>query len=90
MPVAPANFAADFAGGGLMCAFGIVMALYERHFSGLGQVVSANMMSGSAYAGSWLFRSRQLHLWNGPRGTNMYLLTSPFFSFIIIYLLYKQ
>lgn len=42
---------ADFAGGGLICALGIVMALYERSVSGKGQIIDANMVEGSAYVG---------------------------------------
>lgn len=37
-PTPPVNLLADFAGGGLMCAFGILMALFERNASGKGQV----------------------------------------------------
>lgn len=36
---------ADFAGGGLMCVMGILMALLERSKSGTGQVVDANLVS---------------------------------------------
>lgn len=35
---------ADFAGGGLMCAMGILMAIVERQRSGKGQVVDANLV----------------------------------------------
>ena len=35
---------ADFAGGGLTCAFGIVLALLERTRSGQGQVIDASMV----------------------------------------------
>ena len=51
-PLAPINFLADFAGGGLMCAFGIVTSLLERVSSGKGQVVDANMVEGSGYLGA--------------------------------------
>lgn len=44
-PYAPLNLLADFGGGGLMCALGILMALFERTRSGKGQVVDANMVS---------------------------------------------
>lgn len=71
-PTPPVNFAADFAGGGLTCAFGIVMALYERSRSNVGQVVDASMVEGSAYLGSWLFRSQNLlNLWGNIRGKNI-------------------
>lgn len=69
-PVAPVNLAADFAGGGLMCAFGICVALLERHRSGMGQVVDCAMVEGAAYVGSWLFRSRELPVWGEKRGEN--------------------
>lgn len=44
-PYAPVNLLADFAGGGVMCALGIVIALFERARSGRGQVVDASMVS---------------------------------------------
>jgi alpha-methylacyl-CoA racemase len=44
-PYAPLNLLADFAGGGLMCALGIVMALFERTRSGKGQVIDVSMVS---------------------------------------------
>lgn len=69
-PYAPVNFAADFAGGGLLCAFGICVALLERNRSGLGQIVDNAMVDGSAYVASWLFRSRELPVWGNPRGEN--------------------
>lgn len=71
-PTPPVNLAADFGGGGLMCALGIVLALYERTKSNVGQVVDASMVEGSAYLGSWLFRSQKLlGLWGNPRGKNI-------------------
>lgn len=69
-PVAPINFAADFAGGGFLCALGICVALLERHRSGKGQVVDCAMVEGAAYVGSWLFRSRELPVWGQERGEN--------------------
>ncbi len=44
-PQFPLNLLADFAGGGLMCATGILLALLERNKSGRGQVVQADMAS---------------------------------------------
>ncbi|KAI0696078.1 CoA-transferase family III domain-containing protein [Cytidiella melzeri] len=48
-PGFPLNLVADFGGGGLTCALGILLALIERQSSGLGQVVSTNMVSGTRY-----------------------------------------
>lgn len=72
-PTAPINLLADFAGGSVMCALGICLALLERHRSGRGQVVDAAMVDGAAYVASWLFMSRHLSIWgeSQQRGTNM-------------------
>lgn len=69
-PAAPANLLADFAGGGLMCAFGIVLALFERMKSGRGQIIDASMTEGAAYVATWLFKSRNLPIWSSVPGTN--------------------
>ncbi|XP_014487934.1 PREDICTED: alpha-methylacyl-CoA racemase [Dinoponera quadriceps] len=71
-PTPPINLAADFGGGGLMCALGIILALYERRDSNVGQIVDASMVEGSAYLGSWLFRSQKIPiLWENSRGKNI-------------------
>lgn len=79
-PHAPLNFMADFAGGGLMCAFGIVLALLERSRSGQGQIIDASMVEGAAYVGSFMWKSRSLGLWNHPRGENLLDGGAPFYD----------
>ncbi|XP_064410184.1 alpha-methylacyl-CoA racemase isoform X1 [Latimeria chalumnae] len=79
-PYAPANLLADFAGGGLLCAVGIVMALFERSRSDKGQVIDANMVEGAAYIGSFLWKSQNLGLWNRPRGQNLLDSGAPFYE----------
>lgn len=71
-PYPPINLLADFAGGGLTCALGVMLALYERTVSGKGQVIDSNMVQGSAYLSSFLFSTKQLRpvIWPGERGTN--------------------
>nr|XP_033331208.1 alpha-methylacyl-CoA racemase isoform X1 [Megalopta genalis] len=71
-PTPPLNLVADFGGGGLMCAFGIVLAVLERNKNNIGQVIDASMVDGSAYLGSWFFRTQNItQLWENPRGKNM-------------------
>lgn len=70
-PIFPANLAADFGGGGLMCAFGILLALIHRSSSQVGQVIDCSMVEGAAYLGSWLFRSQSLPIWGKSRGNNV-------------------
>lgn len=43
-PNFPLNLIADFAGGGLLCANGILLALIERGRSGRGQIVNVDMV----------------------------------------------
>ncbi|XP_034238700.1 alpha-methylacyl-CoA racemase [Thrips palmi] len=70
-PTPPLNLLADFAGGGLLCAWGVLLALLERAASGRGQVVDAAMSEGVSYLASWVFRSRGvLPLWEEARGHN--------------------
>lgn len=47
-PLSPPGFIADFAGGGLMMAFGIVSAVLEARRSGAGQVIDSSMVDGVA------------------------------------------
>ena len=47
-PATPPGLIADFAGGGLMVAFGIVCAVFEARRSGAGQVIDASMVDGVA------------------------------------------
>ncbi|KAI8987615.1 CoA-transferase family III domain-containing protein [Mycotypha africana] len=71
-PFFPANMLADFAGGGLMCVMGILMALFERTRSGLGQVIDANLTAGTAYLATFPYLMQKFGLiWEGKRGSNM-------------------
>ncbi|NXS84656.1 AMACR racemase, partial [Erpornis zantholeuca] len=79
-PYAPVNLLADFAGGGVMCAMGIVIALFERARSGRGQVIDASMVKGAAYLSSFLWKSQNLGLWSQPRGENLLDSGAPFYE----------
>jgi alpha-methylacyl-CoA racemase len=69
-PVPPLNLVGDFGGGGMLLAFGIVAALYERNTSGKGQVVDAAMTDGSALLMNAVFGIMQTGQWK-DRGTNL-------------------
>nr|XP_019937338.1 PREDICTED: alpha-methylacyl-CoA racemase [Paralichthys olivaceus] len=79
-PYAPLNLLADFAGGGLTCALGIVLALLERSNSGKGQIIDANMVEGAAYVGSFIWKSRRIGMWDRSRGENMLDSGAPFYD----------
>ncbi|XP_071096208.1 alpha-methylacyl-CoA racemase-like isoform X2 [Haliotis cracherodii] len=79
-PCAPVNLVGDFAGGGLICALGVVLALFERTRSGRGQVVDANMVQGSAYVANFLWASKDSFIWGGARGENLLDTGVPFYE----------
>ncbi|KAM6975291.1 alpha-methylacyl-CoA racemase [Tautogolabrus adspersus] len=79
-PCAPLNLVADFAGGGLTCAMGIVLALLERTKSGKGQIIDASMVEGAAYVGSFVWKSRSVGLWDRSRGQNLLDSGAPFYD----------
>eukprot|EP00164_Ancoracysta_twista_P005247 GFYU01007181.1.p1 GENE.GFYU01007181.1~~GFYU01007181.1.p1 ORF type:complete len:390 (-),score=96.16 GFYU01007181.1:22-1191(-) len=79
-PHAPVNLLGDFAGGGLMCALGIVMALFERTTSGKGQVVDAAMVDGAANIASFIVNWQQRGMYNPVAGTNLLDGGAPFYD----------
>ena len=70
-PTAPTNLVGDFAGGSLSCAFGIMMALYDRERSGRGQVVDAAMVDGASYLNTFVHTAMNNGWWqNGTSPTD--------------------
>ncbi|MEV4803762.1 CaiB/BaiF CoA-transferase family protein [Nonomuraea sp. NPDC049421] len=69
-PTPPINILGDFAGGGLMLAYGVLLALYERERTGKGRVIDAAMVDGSAALFAMFYQAVQSGGW-GPRGTNL-------------------
>ncbi|MFI6181068.1 CaiB/BaiF CoA transferase family protein [Nonomuraea sp. NPDC051191] len=69
-PTPPINILGDFAGGGLMLAYGVLLALFERERTGKGRVIDAAMVDGAAVLFSMFYQAAQSGFW-GPRGTNL-------------------
>jgi alpha-methylacyl-CoA racemase len=79
-PVPPINLLGDFGGGGMLLAMGILAALVERGTSGLGQVVDAAMVDGSALLTSFLYGMRATGAWQDQRGSNLLDGGAPFYD----------
>ncbi|KAH0832954.1 CoA-transferase family III domain-containing protein [Lanmaoa asiatica] len=81
-PSFPLNLLADFAGGGLLCATGILLALIERGKSGRGQVINADMVSGARYVSSFplLNTHNTSPYFSEPRGSNILDGGAPFYD----------
>lgn len=58
-PVPPINMLADFAGGGMVCALGILTALIERSKSNQGQVVDVSMAEGVRYLSTYMWHTQK-------------------------------
>ncbi|MGI5274571.1 CaiB/BaiF CoA transferase family protein [Nonomuraea sp. CA-218870] len=69
-PTPPINILGDFAGGGLMLAYGVLLALLERERTGLGRVIDAAMVDGAAILFAMFYQGVSSGMW-GPRGTNL-------------------
>jgi alpha-methylacyl-CoA racemase len=70
-PTPPINMVADFGGGGMLLAFGMVAALLHAQRTGEGQVVDAAMTDGSALLMSMIWGFRAMGRWSDARGTNL-------------------
>ncbi|MDP9840839.1 CaiB/BaiF CoA transferase family protein [Streptosporangium lutulentum] len=69
-PTPPINILGDFAGGGLMLAYGVLLALLERERTDEGRVIDAAMVDGAATLFAMFYHGVQSGFW-GPRGTNL-------------------
>jgi len=78
-PLPPLNLVADFGGGGMLLALGVLAAIIHARTSGEGQVVDAAMVDGSAL----LMASHHGYLadgwWRPERGSNLLDGAAPFY-----------
>jgi alpha-methylacyl-CoA racemase len=79
-PLPPGNLLGDFAGGGMLCAMGILLALIERNNSGKGQVVDAAMVDGAANISTFWWGLLGNQLMTLDIGTNMLDSGAPFYQ----------
>jgi alpha-methylacyl-CoA racemase len=79
-PRPPVNLLGDYAGGGMMAAFGIACALIEARASGRGQVVDAAMVDGVALLTAKLQGLRAAGLFSDQPGTNWLDSGAPFYD----------
>ncbi|MBW1735434.1 MAG: CoA transferase [Deltaproteobacteria bacterium] len=79
-PLPPCNLLGDFAGGGMLCAMGILLALIERNRSGKGQVVDAAMLDGAASFTTLFYGMLAHNLMTLDIGTNVLDGGAPFYQ----------
>jgi alpha-methylacyl-CoA racemase len=70
-PAVPVNYLGDYAGGGMMLAFGMVAALLAAQRGGKGQIIDAAMSDGAALIGALTYGLRAAGLWRDEREANL-------------------
>jgi alpha-methylacyl-CoA racemase len=70
-PLAPMNLVADYGGGGMLLAFGVVCALLEARSSGQGQVIDAAMVEGASLLATVMHGLMAMGIWSTEAGTNV-------------------
>jgi alpha-methylacyl-CoA racemase len=78
-PVPPLAMVGDLAGGSLMAALGIMMALFERTVTGRGQVIDAAIADGAALLNTTQLAELNLGVWAG-RGQHLLSGVAPFYG----------
>lgn len=79
-PLAPLNYVADYGGGGMLLAVGVLGAIIERSHSGKGQVIDVAMIDGVALMLADVLSRYQSGQWHPERGTNLYDSGAPFYE----------
>lgn len=64
----------------MFLAFGMVCGFLEQRRSGLGQVVDAAMVDGSAVLTTFIRGMKEMGLWQGERGQNLIDTGAPFYE----------
>ena len=71
-PTPPINLVGDFGGGGMLMAFGLVCGLLSARSTGVGQVVVAAMVDGSATLMAMIWAFKGMGIWDSDKpGTNL-------------------
>ena len=70
-PVPPLNLVADFGGGAMFLAVGVLAALFEARQSGRGQIVDAAMTDGCALLMAMTYSMKTMGMWSNQRQSNL-------------------
>ena len=78
-PVAPLNMLGDFGGGGMLLAVGVLSALFSAQQTGVGQVVDASILDGTALLTAMHQSLLASGMWQQPPGGNVFDGGAPFY-----------
>lgn len=69
-PIPPVNYLADFGGGSMVLASGVLAALLHARATGVGQVIDASMTEGAAYLSTMTRQFLATGIWTDEREAN--------------------
>ncbi|MEV8637932.1 CaiB/BaiF CoA-transferase family protein [Streptosporangium sp. NPDC051023] len=78
-PVPPLNLVGDYGGGAMLLAYGVLAGLLSAGRDGVGQVVDAAMVDGSALLMAPFYGAHAMGQW-AERGTNLLDTGAPFYD----------
>jgi alpha-methylacyl-CoA racemase len=70
-PTPPANAIGDFAGGGMLLAFGMLAGILAARSTGRGRIVDAAMVDGAALVAAQTWSLLAAGMWSDARGVNL-------------------
>ncbi|WP_055713425.1 CaiB/BaiF CoA transferase family protein [Streptomyces torulosus] len=79
-PVAPANLLGDYAGGSLYLVVGVLAALHHARATGVGQVVDAAIVDGTAHLSAMIHGMLAAGGWQDRRAANLLDGGCPFYG----------
>jgi alpha-methylacyl-CoA racemase len=79
-PTPPLNLVADFGGGGMLLALGLVAGVLHARATGQGQVVDSAMVDGTALLMAPFFGASAMGFWSDERGTNLLDSGAPYYD----------
>ncbi len=79
-PTPPLNLVADFGGGGMLLALGLVAGMLHAARTGAGQVVDAAMVDGAALLMAPFYGASAMGFWSDERGTNLLDSGAPYYD----------
>lgn len=79
-PTPPINAVADFGGGGMMMAFGMLAGIMAARRTGRGQVIDCAMVDGAGLLGAMTWSFLAQDAWTDERGVNLLDTGAPFYD----------
>lgn len=79
-PMPPLNLVADFGGGGMLLAFGVLAAVIDTRQGGPGRVIDASMLEGTNLLMAGVWNRVAAGRWSREPGTNDLDLGAPYYN----------